>query len=153
MVLRVFLVWTVFMLILFFRVYRDSSVGTLTRCEWTVRGSNPGWGDIFLISSEWPWSPPNGYWVFPGGKAAGEWTLSPTPPSAEVKERVELYIDSPSGPLWSVLRWTLTLLISTFNLKTEWSQDTSSHLEYVLSRMKLPFTDIVLVSVITYSWA
>jgi len=31
----------------------------------------------------------------------------PTPSSAEVKERVELYLNSPSGPSWPVLGWIL----------------------------------------------
>ena len=46
----------------------------------------------------------------PGGKAAGPWRWPPTPYSAEVKERVELYLYSPSGPSWPVLGWTLPLL-------------------------------------------
>jgi hypothetical protein len=33
----------------------------------------------------------NGYRVFPGGKAAGTLLSSPTPTSAEVKERIDLY--------------------------------------------------------------
>jgi hypothetical protein len=45
----------------------------------------------------------NGYRVFPEGKAAGEWRWQPTPSSAEVKKRVELYLYSPSGPSWSVI--------------------------------------------------
>ena len=151
MVLRVRLVWTVFMSILFLTVNRGSSVGGATRYGWTVRESNPGWCDIFSIRPDRPWGPPNRYWVFSGDKATGKWLWPPTPSSAEVKERVEPYIYSHSGPLWPVSRWTLSLLISTFNLKSEWSQDTSSHIEYVLSRVKLPF--IVLVSVITYSCA
>ena len=44
---------------------------------WTVRGSNPGGGEIFRIRPDRPWGPPsllyNGYRVFPGGKAAGAW--------------------------------------------------------------------------------
>jgi len=48
--------------------------------------------------------------VFPGGKAARA-CRSPTPSSAVVKERVELYIYSPSGPSWPVLGWALTLLL------------------------------------------
>ena len=37
-----------------------------------------------------------------------------TPPSAEVKERVQLYIYSPSGPFWPVLERTLPLLRSIY---------------------------------------
>jgi hypothetical protein len=46
---------------------------------------------------------------FPGGKAVGAWRWPPTPSSAEVKGRVKLYLYSPSGPLWTVLGWTLPL--------------------------------------------
>jgi len=35
----------------------------------------------------------------------------PTPSSSEVKEEVELYLYSPSGPSWPVLGWTLPLLV------------------------------------------
>jgi hypothetical protein len=44
---------------------------------WTVRGSNPGGGEISRTRPDRAWSPPsllyNGYRVFPGGKAAGAW--------------------------------------------------------------------------------
>jgi hypothetical protein len=40
---------------------------------------------------------------FPGIKLPGRGFARPPPSSAEVKERVELYIYSPSGPLWPVI--------------------------------------------------
>ena len=44
---------------------------------WMVLGSNPGEGEIFHICPDRPWGPPslmyNGYRVFNGGKADGEW--------------------------------------------------------------------------------
>jgi hypothetical protein len=52
-------------------------------------------------------------WV-PGlsrGKSAGAWRWPPTPSRAEAKERVELYIYSPSGPSWPVLGWNLSWLL------------------------------------------
>ena len=44
---------------------------------WTVRGSNPGGGEIFRTCPDRPWGPHNilytGYRVFTGGKATGAW--------------------------------------------------------------------------------
>jgi hypothetical protein len=44
---------------------------------WTVRGSNPGGGEIFRTRPDLPCGPPSllysGYQVFPEGKAAGAW--------------------------------------------------------------------------------
>jgi len=52
----------------------DSSVGMATGYDWTVRGSNPGEGEIFRTCPDRPWGPPslmyNGHRVFPGGKGA-----------------------------------------------------------------------------------
>jgi len=73
-----------------------------------VQGSNPGGGEIFCTYPDWPWGPPSllysGYWVFPGGKVAGVWRWPPTQSGAEVQERVELCLYSPSGPSWPFLR-------------------------------------------------
>jgi hypothetical protein len=55
---------------------------------WTVRGSNPGGGEVFRTRPDRPWGSPcllySGYWVFSRGKAAGAWRCPPTPSRAEV---------------------------------------------------------------------
>ena len=54
-----------------------SKVSVVTATGWTVRGSNPGGGEIFRTCPDRPWGQPsplyNGYQVFPGGKVAGVW--------------------------------------------------------------------------------
>ena len=72
----------------------------------------PLWrGEIFRTCPDRPGGLPsllyNGYTVFIGGKAAGAWLWPPTPSSADVKERVDLYLYSPSGPSWPLIGWTL----------------------------------------------
>jgi len=103
----------------------DGSVSKETDCkgQWflvfATLSSGPGdripvGGEIFRTCPDRPRGPPsflyNGYRVFPGGKAVGAWRWSSTTSSAEVKERVELYLYSPSGPSWAVLGWTLPSL-------------------------------------------
>jgi len=46
---------------------------------------------------------------FPGVKRPGCGVDFSPPSSAEVKERVVLYLYSPSGPSWPVIGWTLPL--------------------------------------------
>jgi len=75
---------------------------------WTVPRSNPVAGEIFHTHPEWPWGPTsllyNGYRVFPTGvKHQGHGVDHPPLSSAEVKERVELYLYSTSGPWWPVI--------------------------------------------------
>jgi hypothetical protein len=47
---------------------------------------------------------------FPGKKQPGRGVDHPPPSSAEVKERVQLYLYFPSGPLWAVLGFTYLYL-------------------------------------------
>ena len=75
----------------------------------------PG-GEIFRTRPDLPKVPPsllyNGYRVsFPGVKRLGR-DNHPATSSAEVKERVELYLYSTSGPSWPVLWRTLQLPFS-----------------------------------------
>ena len=96
----------------------DSSVVIATRYGLDGPRIRSRWGARFSSPVQTgPWCPPcllyNGYRVFPGEKAAGAWRWLPTPSSAEVKERVQLYIYSTSGPLWPVIRWTSPLPLHT----------------------------------------
>jgi len=70
---------------------------------WTVRGWNPGGGEIFRTCPDQPWVPPsllyNGYRVFPGGKERPGRNADPSLPSSAIgHERVVLYLYSPYGP-------------------------------------------------------
>ena len=83
---------------------RDGAVGVVTR--YGLDG--PGIDDIFRTRPDRSWGPRsllyNGYRVsFLGVKRPGRGVDYPPPSSAEVKERVELYLYFPSGPSWPVL--------------------------------------------------
>jgi hypothetical protein len=75
------------------------SVQRLTT-SWTVRGSNPGGGKfsppVQPGTGVHPVSYTMGIGSFPGVRRPGR-GVDPTPPSAEVKERIELHLFSPSG--------------------------------------------------------
>ena len=81
---------------------------------WAVQRPNPGAGKIFCTH---PALYTMGTRSSPGVKQLWHGINHPPPPTAKVKERVVLYIYSPSGPSWSVLGWTL--LYSFFwNIRT-----------------------------------
>ena len=77
--------------------------GRGTATGWTVRGSNPGGGEIFRICPERPWAPPNhlynGYRVFLGGKERPGRDADPSPllvPWSRKSRAIQLL------PLWAV---------------------------------------------------
>ena len=84
---------------------------------WTVQGSNPFGGEVFRTRSTGPGAHPVSYTMgigsFPEVKRPGRDVDDPSPSSAEVEGRVELYICSPSGSSWSVLGWPLPLPVHT----------------------------------------
>ena len=91
---------------------RDSSVGITTHYSLDGPGIESWWWRNFLHSSRPAMGPPSfvysGYRVsFLEVKRPGRGLDHQPPSSAEVKERVELYLYSPSGPSWPVLGRTL----------------------------------------------
>jgi hypothetical protein len=71
----------------------------------------PVWGGIFRTRPDRPCVPPSlvymGTVSFPGVKRPGRGVDHPPSSDAEVKERIELYHYTPSGPSWPVLGRTL----------------------------------------------
>ena len=89
---------------------RDSSVGIVTRYGLDGPGIESRWGGRARLSAPFqtgceahPASYTMGTGSFPGVKRPWRGVDHPLPSSAEVKERAELYIYSPSVPLWPVL--------------------------------------------------
>ena len=83
---------------------RYSSVAIASRYGLGVSGIESRWGQDFphpSIPALGPNQPPLKYvlGLFPGCKAAGAWRWPPTPTSADVKERVELYLYTPTWAL------------------------------------------------------
>ena len=89
-------------------VGRDSSVGIAIRYGLDGPGIESRWGSRFSAPLQTgPGAHPVSYTVgtgsFPGVKRPGRGVDHPPQSSAEVKERVELYLYSTSGPSWPVL--------------------------------------------------
>jgi len=83
--------------------YSLSSLNMRLATGWTVRGSNPGGGEIFRTCPDRPCGPPsllyNGYRVSPGVKERPQRVADPSHPSSAVgHEIVELYLYSPYRP-------------------------------------------------------
>jgi hypothetical protein len=91
---------------------RDSSVGIATSYGLDGPGIESRWGrrDFRHLSrTAHPASYTMGTGSFPGVKRRGRGVDHPPPSSADVKERVELYLYIPSRSSWPVLGWTLPL--------------------------------------------
>jgi len=89
-------------------VGQDSSVGLATRYGLDDPGIESRWGARFSASVQTgPAARPASYTMgtesFPGIKRSGRGIDHRLPSSTQVKERVELYLYSPSGPSWPVL--------------------------------------------------
>jgi hypothetical protein len=100
--------------------------------DFMVRGSNPGGGEIFRSCPDRPWGPPSllysGYRVcFPGVKRPGRGVNHPPSSSAEVKERVELYLCSPTGSSWPAIGWILPF---TFTYMHTWNSYAARNLKW-----------------------
>jgi len=85
----------------------DNSVGIATFYSLDGPGIEYQWGEDFPHSSRPAWAPTsllyNGYRLFPGVKRPRRGVDHPPTSSVEIKERVQLYIYSPSWPSWPVL--------------------------------------------------
>ena len=93
---------------------RDSSVGIPTRYGLDGPGIESRWEARFSAPVQTdPGAHPASYTMgtgsFPGVKRPERGVDHPPPSSAKVKERVELYLYSPSGPSWPVIGRTLPL--------------------------------------------
>jgi hypothetical protein len=87
---------------------RDSSVGIATRYGPDGPGIESRWGARFSAPVQTgPGAHPPSYTMgtgsFAGVKRPGRGVDHPPSSSAEVKERVELYLYTPCGPSWPVL--------------------------------------------------
>jgi len=81
---------------------RGSSVDIATRYGLDGPGIESRWGEVFSTCPDRPWGPRSllytmGTGSFSGVKRSEHDVDHPPPSSAQVKERVEVYLYSPSG--------------------------------------------------------
>jgi hypothetical protein len=88
-------------------VDRGSAVGIAARYGLEGAGSEPGGCEVFRTRQAGPGAHPASYTIgsgsFPGVKQPGCRVDHLPPYNAEVKERVEIYLYSTSGPSWPVI--------------------------------------------------
>ena len=89
-------------------VSRDRSVSTAIRYGLDGLGIEFRWGACFSVPVQTgPGAHPTSYIMgtvsFPGVKRRGRGVDHPSPPSAEVKERIDIYVYYTSGPSWALL--------------------------------------------------
>jgi hypothetical protein len=94
-------------------VWSSSAASIATRYGLYSPGIEPRWGQDFPHSSRAAEAHPASYTIGTGSllgvKQPVHGADNPPTSSAEVKERVELYLHSHSGPLWSAVGWTFLL--------------------------------------------
>jgi hypothetical protein len=91
--------------------------GSTGKSQELVIKKTGGGGEIFRTRPDRPWGLPSLLYSenrvsFPEVKRPARGVDHPPSSSAEVKERVELYLYSPSGPSWPVLGRTLPCLFT-----------------------------------------
>jgi hypothetical protein len=85
---------------------------------------------------------------FPGVKRPGRAVDHPPPSSAEVKERLELYLYSPSGPSWPVLGWPLPLLYHDCTLQRGDQPQHIPAFTHTWTSLKVPDTPLAFPSTV-----
>ena len=109
-----------------------------------VRGSNSGGGEILRTRPDRPWGPPsllyNSYGVsIPGVKMPGRGLNDLPSSSAEVKERVELYLYSLSGISWQVMWWTSAFTLDSNQISK--STPPSTYFQVIIHQLPIQFID------------
>jgi hypothetical protein len=108
----------------------DSRTGVLRRSGDRIPVGARFSAPVHTGPAAYPASCTMGTWSFPGVKRPGRGVDHPPQSSVEVKEKVELYLCSPSGPSWPVLGRTLhvpfTKVLTAVNVTIKGSYDVTS---------------------------